>query len=209
MVGLLQEKEKDFKRQVIAEAAYALFSLVPYDAVTVEDIAHKAGCGKGTVYMYFENKDHILTYLMSERLDKLCSAMRNYKFKHNFRELVFDYIRLQYNFYLNDHQIMASWLARKLSNNLPEEWVETVHSKLQEKVQIAATMLQEGICQNLIIDMNPHHLADYLENLARAGAISYIEGVSLQGNKEEGLIIIENLIAKGIFNDKIVVSPDK
>lgn len=209
MVGLLQEKQKDFKCQVIAEAAYALFSTTPYDGVTVEDIAQKAGCGKGTVYMYFKNKDHILTRLMSQGLDKLCEEMNNYKYKNNFKEMVFDYVKLQYHFYLNNHQILASWLARKLSNNLPEEWIEEVHLKLKKKVNLTASMLQEGINKNAIIDVDPQILADYLENLSRAGAISYIEGVSLQGDKEASLAIIKSLIAQGIFKDKYEYSSGK
>lgn len=198
----LRQRQKELRQQVIAEAAYELLSTKPYHEVTVDDIARKAGCGKGTLYLHFENKDHILTYLLCERFDELSEDIENKSSANpNITEAIYDYMSLQYEFYRNNHQIIASWVARRLSNKLPDKWINQVHDKLIFKLNITAHMLEKGMEQNIIIKTNSYDLADYLENIARAGAISYIEGLSLRGNTKEILLVMKNLLTNGIFTN--------
>ncbi len=48
------------KRPLILEAATELFAEQGFAAVTVAEIADRAGIGKGTVYEYFSSKDELL-----------------------------------------------------------------------------------------------------------------------------------------------------
>jgi len=48
------------RRDQILEAAIRLWLRGGFDATSVEAIAHEAGLGKGTVYLYFSTKDAIL-----------------------------------------------------------------------------------------------------------------------------------------------------
>ncbi len=48
------------KREAIIEAARTLFAKQGYEETTIAEIARAAGVGVGTVYLYFENKRHIL-----------------------------------------------------------------------------------------------------------------------------------------------------
>jgi AcrR family transcriptional regulator len=47
------------KREAILEAAFKVVTAKGYFETKVDDICHKAGCAKGTVYLYFKDKPDI------------------------------------------------------------------------------------------------------------------------------------------------------
>jgi len=55
------------RREGIMDAALELFGKSGLDGTSVEAIAHDAGIGKGTVYLYFRSKDEILDAILAER----------------------------------------------------------------------------------------------------------------------------------------------
>jgi AcrR family transcriptional regulator len=52
-----REKEKEQRRNLILDAAQALFFSEDYDEITIEEIAGKAQLAKGTLYTYFMSKE--------------------------------------------------------------------------------------------------------------------------------------------------------
>lgn len=54
-------------------AALSLFGQKGFDRTTVDEIATKANVGKGTVYLYFDNKDQIIMAILECGLSKLNS----------------------------------------------------------------------------------------------------------------------------------------
>jgi AcrR family transcriptional regulator len=52
--------QKELTRGRIMEAALGLFDELGFDAVTMEDIAHRANLNRGTIYLHFNNKGQIL-----------------------------------------------------------------------------------------------------------------------------------------------------
>lgn len=60
----LRERQKQQRRQVIAEAALDLFKRNGFGATTLEQIAHQAGVSSPTVVNYFGGKQEILLALL-------------------------------------------------------------------------------------------------------------------------------------------------
>ena len=54
--------DKEKKAEQIASAAIEVFGDIGYHKTRMEDIAHAAGVGKGTIYEYFNNKADILRF---------------------------------------------------------------------------------------------------------------------------------------------------
>lgn len=52
------------KKGRIVEAAMDIFAERPYDQVKVEDIAERAGVGKGTIYEYFVSKEELFAAIL-------------------------------------------------------------------------------------------------------------------------------------------------
>jgi TetR/AcrR family fatty acid metabolism transcriptional regulator len=57
------------RRQQILAAAVEVFSDKGYHAARVEEIAHRAGIGKGTVYQYFRTKKDLFQEVVREGMD--------------------------------------------------------------------------------------------------------------------------------------------
>src|SRR6476659_1734794 len=53
------ERRKDARPQELLEAAIDLFVERGYAATRLEDVARRAGVSKGTLYLYYENKDEL------------------------------------------------------------------------------------------------------------------------------------------------------
>lgn len=65
---------KENRRNKIAYAARTLFTDFGYKSVSMEQIAQKSGVAKGTVYLYFKDKDDLFFHLVNEQL----TEMKNY-----------------------------------------------------------------------------------------------------------------------------------
>lgn len=63
---LAQQDDFRTKRQHILDAAYLIFSRKGYHRTTIDEIIAMADTGKGTVYNYFVNKEHLFYTLTHE-----------------------------------------------------------------------------------------------------------------------------------------------
>jgi AcrR family transcriptional regulator len=61
-----RRRRKAERPQEILEAAFAEFSRNGYASTTLEQIAERAGVTKGTIYVYFENKEHLFISMVRE-----------------------------------------------------------------------------------------------------------------------------------------------
>lgn len=75
-----KDRERNFKKNEIAEAATKLFAIKGYESTTLDEIASLAQFGKGTIYNYFNSKEHIYEYILEEiflsHLDMLKIAIK-------------------------------------------------------------------------------------------------------------------------------------
>jgi AcrR family transcriptional regulator len=70
------EESKESKRVVILQAAAEQFEGRRFDEVTLEEIAAAAGVGKGTLYLYFKNKEDLFAQLAVDGLDEMTERIR-------------------------------------------------------------------------------------------------------------------------------------
>jgi len=59
------------KRQLILEAATTSFSMFGYKATTMDQVAKIARVGKGTVYIYYENKQQLLEEAVVSMIEEM------------------------------------------------------------------------------------------------------------------------------------------
>jgi TetR/AcrR family transcriptional regulator of autoinduction and epiphytic fitness len=58
------------KRSQILEGANRVFSTLGFDAASMSDVAREARVSKATLYVYFEDKEHLFTAICAERRDR-------------------------------------------------------------------------------------------------------------------------------------------
>lgn len=73
---MTREKKKQKKRSTIIEAACAEFTARRFDEVKLDDIASRAGVGKGTLYLYFKNKEDLFVQMAVEGVDEMAERIR-------------------------------------------------------------------------------------------------------------------------------------
>jgi AcrR family transcriptional regulator len=70
--------DRSEKTARILKAAVDVFVRRGYRVATIEEIAERAGIGKGTVYLYFRSKDEILMAVFNECMDRMLGQMEGW-----------------------------------------------------------------------------------------------------------------------------------
>ncbi len=73
---LPDEKNRNGKSEVILRAAAKVFAQSGYFNSKVSDVARSAGVADGTVYLYFKNKDDLLTSIFSWAMGEFLTRAR-------------------------------------------------------------------------------------------------------------------------------------
>lgn len=71
------KEEPGIHRRRIAEAAEKLFTVKGIEKTTVSEIAELAGYSKATIYVYFENKEDIISYLVLHSMELIKKEIIN------------------------------------------------------------------------------------------------------------------------------------
>lgn len=74
--GGKRDRNRKKRIEALHQAGLALFLERGVEAVTVDDIASRAGMAKGNFYRYFQNKEELVSALMERVAEQLRSAMR-------------------------------------------------------------------------------------------------------------------------------------
>jgi AcrR family transcriptional regulator len=69
------EDPKEPKREAILESAAKLFDGRRFDEVKLDDIAAAAGVGKGTLYLYFKNKEDLFAQMAVAGIDEMAQRI--------------------------------------------------------------------------------------------------------------------------------------
>jgi len=72
------ERRKDARPQELLAAALDLFVERGYAAARLDDVAARAGVSKGTLYLYFENKEELFKAVVRENLVSALAEAENY-----------------------------------------------------------------------------------------------------------------------------------
>ena len=71
-----KEREREARRKEILESATHLFSNRDFHEVTVEEIAQDVELSKGTLYLYFKNKDDLFFSIVVEKTQDLSRKLK-------------------------------------------------------------------------------------------------------------------------------------
>lgn len=135
------EKNKRAKETSLYKAAYELFTAQGINETSINDIAKKAGVGKGTFYLYFNDKYDILDRIILKKSSEvLCLAIKETdqkEFTSFESELLFfiDYIIE----YLKKDKLMLKLIHKNLSWGVLKKAKEDVYEL--EKIYI---MFEKG-----------------------------------------------------------------
>lgn len=203
-MATLKEREREFKKQFIAETACQLFKDRSFEAVTVQDIASAAECGKGTIYQFFTNKDEILYYiitinqrLLNKHIEEQCCD------EDDILQALSNYLSLQYSFHHHYGSLLMSMYRRRLEDavNIEGYYVE-LFKKRDRKIQLVSALIQRGINQGVIMEVDSHKMALILNNIVRGFWLGNLELDKADIDEAADLKLIKNILVKGILTEK-------
>lgn len=111
------QNKKAKKREALLNSAYELFTTIGFSKTTILNISLNAGVGKGTFYLYFNDKDHIKNELTRVKSSELLTKAANHLDKTNKKLNFTDKIIFMIDFILEELSKDLS-LLKFISKNL-------------------------------------------------------------------------------------------
>ncbi len=141
-MGRRKKEPRSVHRENIASSASALFMEKGIAATSMDDIAKAAGYSKATLYVYFENKEEIISILVLESMKKLHHYISSALIKQETTKARYDFICRGLVQYQEEFPFYFKMVLDKINidfaknNYLPEE-METyqVGEEINEEIK--------------------------------------------------------------------------
>ena len=142
-----REQQKEAKRLAMVDAALAVFSRVGFAAARMDHVAEEAGVSKGTVYLYFDSKEHLFEEMVKAKMLPMLNEVAGNISQpaSSATERLKSYLKFFYQKVLNSdrRQIMRLILAE--GPNFPH-LAEFYHTNVLSRGQaLVNSIIEEGI----------------------------------------------------------------
>lgn len=170
----------ELKRVNILSAAAELFATQPFHKVVLSDVAEKAGVGKGTLYIYFKNKEDLYLSVLLGGFSSLVDRTLDLVDKEDYDPLVDleRVIREIVEFAFKDHHIFQVMRTEPVGvDSIRDQWLDK-HLELKTMIQ---DIIQKGIDQGIFVDPDPELTARYIPGMVRSALLRGVDGVDQEG----------------------------
>ena len=161
------------KKQRIMQAAEQLFRTRQFHEITLDEVARLADVGKGTIYLYFSDKEDLFFQTAVAGFDEMCELLRqNATSEITFRDGLLRTCETVSGFFRQRRPLFRMILsqgerAMECGGGLRKRWLE--HRK--NMTRAVAAIIARGIASGDIrSDIPAEVLADYLLGMVRTRA---------------------------------------
>src|SRR5688500_4234353 len=161
-----EEVVQEFRIQSIQEATMRVIARKGMAAATMQEIADEARVAKGTIYLYFRDRDELvektfesaMAHLML-RIDAALDA------SVPFEQKIRDVIAAQLSFFHQNREFFRLYLSMRMPEGTPERQrrqKRTCQPQYRVRVQKFAAVLNEAMERGELRPMNPSRLALFI-----------------------------------------------
>lgn len=152
-----KERERQFKRQEIVNAARDVFALRGFTAATLDEIADRAEFGKGTLYNYFQSKEELFDTVLADAVDEFVDVATRTctDAKRPFQEAYIDFAR-QVLHLLYENFSIYGLMMREFHKMEANTHLATLFPNL---LLILADPIRHAIARDEIDEMHPEQTA--------------------------------------------------
>jgi AcrR family transcriptional regulator len=156
-------------REKILKAAVTIFSRKGFHQAQVDEIARRAGVGKGTVYLYFPSKSALFAAAVTDGLETIIAKIQKeieseLPFAEHFRKLIESNIT-QYLKYSD----LARILSSELSSGIDVGTMREIDVVRERYINFIAEILEDGCRRGYIREVN--------FRLAAVGLVGLLDGL--------------------------------
>ncbi len=140
-------------KERILDAALEVFSQKGFHSATTDDIAEKAGVGKGTLYRYFETKEKLFAELVQLRLEELeTRAGSIMDGQDDVLTMISKYIRIYFEFFDGNQRLFRLIVQEQL--DLGEHSLDEYFRKVMRAIPHLKRKVYEGTQQGILKDVD-------------------------------------------------------
>lgn len=181
-----RKRERQARRDAILEAGREVFFAKGLMGATVDEIAHRAGLAKGTIYLYFQSKEEIYVSLMKEGTDLLKKEMekvgglnlRSDRLLERLMEVYYGFYKKHRDYFkiifLSSHPDVQCRISEELCRSSLEGG--------RECLSIVSSAVKKGIESGLFRKVDPWAAANVLWATANGVIMIYEQDPRHQGD---------------------------
>jgi AcrR family transcriptional regulator len=154
-------RRKEARPAEILDAALEQFVARGFAATRLDDIAKRAGCTKGTIFLYFANKEELFKALVREYIVPRIQLAEQVVEQHEgpVRDLLEKVLRARWEGLLNSHLSGLPKLMFSEAGNFPD-LVRFYHEEVVSRSQaVIKRILELGIARGEFRDVDVHSVA--------------------------------------------------
>lgn len=160
-----KERDKEFRRHQIMDAAKNTFAQKGFSGATIENIAEAADFSPATIYLYFKNKDELYASLSLKMLNVLVKKIEFIGNQESLspKDKIKALPEALYQVYATD-PLNVTHLLRYQSTeallNLSPELTAQIKDAAQKYINAMVKIFEEGVHEGVFQDCHPVAFAD-------------------------------------------------
>jgi TetR/AcrR family fatty acid metabolism transcriptional regulator len=165
----MRKKSKDIRERVITTAV-KMFAKKGFFRTTVDDIAHAANVAKGTLYLYFKDKESLYLATMEKHFDRAVTVLTEIETAERSAEDKMRDIASQFMDYmtgLKDAYPVFTFENLHTTGRIMKKIRPLVMPRIIQMTQIISRIVEEGITRGEFIDVEPRIAAFYFLSTIR------------------------------------------
>jgi len=161
-----EEVVQEFRIQSIQEATMRVIARKGMAAATMQEIAEEAGVAKGTLYLYFRDRDELVEKTFESAMAQLMAQIdAALDADVAFEQKIRDVISAQLSFFRQNREFFRLYLSLRMPEGTPERQrrqKRTCQPQYRVRVQKFATALNEAMERGELRRMDSYRLALFI-----------------------------------------------
>lgn len=161
-----EEVVQEFRIQTIQEATMRVIARKGMAAATMQEIAEEAGVAKGTIYLYFRDRDELVEKTFESAMAHLMTQIdAALDADVPFEQKIRDVFAAKLSFFRENREFFRLYLSLRMPEGTPERQrrqKRTCQPQYRARVQKFATVLNEAMERDEIRRMDAYRLALFI-----------------------------------------------
>jgi TetR/AcrR family fatty acid metabolism transcriptional regulator len=190
-----EEVLEEFRCTSIQDAAMAIIARKGVAEATMQEIADEAGVAKGTLYVYFRDRDELLAKTAARAYDKLVADLETaMNADGSLAERLTRMVLRQLAFFDEHRALFSAYIA--LGAGMKKQKESSYQRYLQQVESLFAEAQQRGELR----DVEAHEVAAVYADLVRGVIVRRIEEKSKSPREQQAAFIV-SLLLRGIAGE--------
>ncbi len=182
---------RNFMQTTIAQTAKEVFAEHGYQGTTLDAVAKRLGMSKGTIYIYYRNKDDLFLQVVEELIAGILeSTAQDAKASKPPLEKLASMVRRKMEYFEHERDFFRIYLHEKQGLDVAPKDLhkQALREMYRQSVDTLAGVIQEGIEAGVIRPMDSRRLACCLQEMSHSILLQRIQGkakVSLEEDVDQ------------------------